>query len=134
MWQTVKKLFDYLYLRRCGVSTRYGYVTLRGLPRHPVIHSRCGNIWRNDRMRGPGRSFGKRVGLGVSCSIYDTDFHLWVGANAVLLKGFQVEDTSVVACNAVVTKNAIVGNIISGNPARYIGLVADKQATAEIIC
>lgn len=47
--------------------------------------------------------------------------HVWVGANATILKGSLVPDNSIVATSAVITKKYDETNIIlAGNPARIV--------------
>lgn len=47
--------------------------------------------------------------------------HVWVGANAVLLKGTQIATNSIVGHSAVVTKHFTDSNvIIAGNPAKIV--------------
>ena len=44
--------------------------------------------------------------------------HVWIGRNAVILKGVQIGTGSIVACNAVVTKSVPPFSIVAGNPAK----------------
>lgn len=46
---------------------------------------------------------------------------VWVGQNAVIVKGVQIGDGAVVGAGAVVTKAVEPGEIVGGNPARHIG-------------
>jgi acetyltransferase-like isoleucine patch superfamily enzyme len=43
--------------------------------------------------------------------------NVWIGMNAVILKGVTIGDNSVVAAGAVVTKNVPANMIVAGNPA-----------------
>jgi acetyltransferase-like isoleucine patch superfamily enzyme len=92
--------------------------------------------------------------LGANSMIYTTDFHplhaddrrervpgatetgpvvlednVWVGANAVILKGITIGKGSVIAIGSIVTKDVPQGVIAGGNPARVIRPVsADRYA------
>jgi len=86
---------------------------------------------------------GDNVGVGANATIIDTDFHsigmglerddqrpkskpikiedgVWIGMNAVILKGVTLHRGAVVGANAVVTKDVPAGAIAVGNPARII--------------
>ena len=43
--------------------------------------------------------------------------NVWIGMNAVILKGVIIGDNSVVAAGAVVTKSIAPNTIVAGNPA-----------------
>ena len=43
--------------------------------------------------------------------------NVWIGMNAVILKGVTIGENSVVAAGAVVTKNIPANTIVAGNPA-----------------
>jgi acetyltransferase-like isoleucine patch superfamily enzyme len=45
--------------------------------------------------------------------------NVWIGMNAIILKGVTIGDDSIVAAGAVVTKDVPPGTIVAGNPARY---------------
>lgn len=95
-----------------------------------------------------GIRLGKRVNLGVNVRIYDHDFHsldpqhrtdrrtdqahvksaavvlgddVFVGANAMILKGVRIGDRSVVAAGSIVTGGDYPGDsLIAGNPAKVV--------------
>ncbi len=43
--------------------------------------------------------------------------NVWIGMNAVILKGVTIGDNSVVAAGSVVTKNIEPNTVVAGNPA-----------------
>lgn len=47
--------------------------------------------------------------------------HVWIGANAIILKGVTLGEGSVVCAGAVVTKNVEPYTIVGGVPAKVIG-------------
>ncbi len=88
-------------------------------------------------------TIGNNVSMGANSTIVDTDFHassaadrknnrvaeskavhieddVWIGMNAVILKGVKVSRGAVIGANAVVTKNVPEGARAVGNPARII--------------
>lgn len=46
--------------------------------------------------------------------------HVWIGTNAVILAGVCIEDHSVIAAGAVVTKDVEFNSIVGGVPAKFI--------------
>ena len=85
---------------------------------------------------------GKEVVIGDGtliawdCCIMDRDYHsigteeimkpvhigkhVWIGCNAIILKGVTIGDGAVVAAGAVVTKDIPANALVGGNPARVI--------------
>ena len=57
---------------------------------------------------------------GVAAPVVLRD-HVWIGANAVILKGVEIGRGAVVAAGAVVTKNIPPNEIWGGVPAKKIG-------------
>jgi len=45
---------------------------------------------------------------------------VWIGSNAVILKGVTVGDRAIVGANAIVTKDVPSDTIVAGNPAKII--------------
>lgn len=60
--------------------------------------------------------------LGKKVLLIDADIedNVWIGENAVILKGVQIGRGSIIACNAVVTKDVPPYTIAAGNPARIV--------------
>jgi acetyltransferase-like isoleucine patch superfamily enzyme len=46
--------------------------------------------------------------------------NVWIGMNAVILKGVTIGDNSIVAAGAVVTKSVPANTIVAGNPAAVV--------------
>lgn len=88
---------------------------------------------------------GHDVWVGANVTIYDTDFHsidpyerlhmsdinaksaevviedgVWIGSNAMILKGVHIGKGAVIAAGAVVTKDVPEFTIYGGNPATFI--------------
>lgn len=85
---------------------------------------------------------GKSVHIGEECSIswdvviMDRDYHeingeekkdsvvignnVWIGCNAIILKGVTIGDGAIVGAGAVVTKNVPKKACVAGNPAKVI--------------
>ena len=89
---------------------------------------------------------GNNVILGVGCQVRDTDNHslnpqdrlngrdwenkmtapiiindnVFIGANALILKGVKIGNDSIVGAGSVVTKNIPANEIWAGNPAKFI--------------
>lgn len=93
---------------------------------------------------------GDRVYLGSNTTIMDTDFHalspraraqgeqgesrpvrieddVFVGTQALILKGVTVGRGAVVGAGAVVTRDVPPFSIVAGNPARVVGNVRDDR-------
>ena len=97
---------------------------------------------------------GDYVNLGTGACIYDTDFHpidflerrknpgfdldkiphapvkigndVWIGANALILKGVTLGDRVIVAAGSIVTKSFPADCIIGGNPAKIIKMLTSE--------
>lgn len=86
-------------------------------------------------------SLGKNVNIAYNALIQDSDYHtmsdeqdnekpqtlpivieddVWIGANAIILKGVTLGKGCVVAAGAVVTKSVQAHCLVGGNPARII--------------
>ena len=53
---------------------------------------------------------------------------VFVGINAMILKGVSVGHAAVVGAGAVVTKDVPDGTIVGGNPARIIGYLGGQRS------
>jgi len=56
---------------------------------------------------------------------------VFVGAGAIVMPGVFVEDDAIIGAGSVVTKDVAAGTIVAGNPARVIGLIADRTTRAQ---
>ena len=86
-------------------------------------------------------TIGNNVSIAYGVLIQDSDYHttfdeagnpkpetlpikiednVWVGANALILKGVTIGKGSIVAAGAVVTKDVASHTLVAGNPARVI--------------
>ena len=59
----------------------------------------------------PGYTIAKPVTIGN---------HVWIGQGAAIMKGVNIADNSIVAANAVVTKDVMSMTAVGGNPAKVI--------------
>jgi acetyltransferase-like isoleucine patch superfamily enzyme len=90
--------------------------------------------------------------LGANCLVTDSDLHtlgadrryatadaeadsvrigsnVFVGANAIILKGVTIGDDAVVGAGAVVTADVGPGSIVAGVPARVVGHVSGSHGS-----
>jgi acetyltransferase-like isoleucine patch superfamily enzyme len=99
-------------------------------------------------------TIGDRCLLGANCTIYTSDFHaiepalrrggppaaapvklendVWIGANALILKGVTIGEGSIVAAGSVVTKDVPAGVIVGGNPARVLKSIPVQNERREL--
>jgi len=68
------------------------------------------------------------------CSGYDKDNletvlgnDVWVGANAVIMKGVKIGDGAIIGASAVVTKDVEPYSVVAGNPAQVIKYRYSKE-------
>jgi acetyltransferase-like isoleucine patch superfamily enzyme len=47
--------------------------------------------------------------------------HVWIGLNAIILRGVTIGNDAIVAAGAVVTQDVDANTIVAGNPAKLIG-------------
>ena len=46
--------------------------------------------------------------------------HVWIGANAIILKGVTIEDGAIIGAGTIVTKDVPANAIVVGNPAKIV--------------
>jgi acetyltransferase-like isoleucine patch superfamily enzyme len=79
----------------------------------------------DDPERGPRDTFRKGP------AVIGND--VWIGANAVILRGVTVHDGAVVAAGAVVTRDVEPYTVVGGVPARQISRRFDEATAAELL-
>ena len=70
------------------------------------------------------RGKGHKIDVPVSRPVAIGD-HVFVGANAMILKGVTIGEKAVIGAGSVVTKNVPAGEIWGGNPAKKIGTLPE---------
>ena len=129
--------------RSPGFLSEYAYVEAGSAD--SVVRIGDGSFFNNGvalRSEGPGIDIGPRALIGNGVHVYDSDFHaidparrwgglgavahveigpnVWLGSNAMVLKGVTIGADTVVGAGAVVTRPLPAGVIAGGNPARVI--------------
>ncbi|HVG20862.1 MAG TPA: acyltransferase [Blastocatellia bacterium] len=91
-------------------------------------------------------SIGRQCAISWNCTIIDNDMHeivdvgergggqrdhavkigdhVWIGAQAVVLKGVTIGENSVVAAGAIVTKDVPAYSLVAGAPAKVVRAIA----------
>ena len=70
---------------------------------------------------------GKKDWTHVKVSPVKIGEKVWIGVNALILKGVTIGEGAVVGAGAVVTKNVPAWTIVGGNPARIIREIAEDE-------
>lgn len=115
--------------RKCSVSTLSGSATIR-------IGNKCGF---SGTVIGSESSItiGNNVRCGANTLITDSDWHsddprsgiprpvnikdnVWLGVNAIVLKGVTIGENSVIGAGSIVTKDIPANVIAAGNPCKVI--------------
>jgi acetyltransferase-like isoleucine patch superfamily enzyme len=98
-----------------------------------------GYINRNCKIRCLSEiSIGQDVAISENVSIWDSDMHevikkdnrvtkpikignhVWIGTNAIILKGVTIGDNAIVAAGSIVNKDVPANSLVAGNPAKII--------------
>lgn len=80
---------------------------------HPVDPTERARQWRRIR-------YGERLPFTVGEAPVTIGQRVWIGMNAVILKGVTIGDGAVVAAGAVVTRDVPPLTVVGGNPARVL--------------
>ena len=65
-----------------------------------------------------GLHTGERT--GIARDVIKIEEHVWVGSNAILMKGVSIGQGSIVAAGSIVTSDVPANTIVAGNPARVV--------------
>lgn len=67
----------------------------------------------------------------LDCSDYDKEVcignNVWLGMNAIILKGVNIGDNSIVAAGSVVVRDVPAGVVVAGNPAKVVKQLDDGK-------
>ena len=125
---------------KIGAETWVGYFTLLdgsgglSIGRHCCVSSGA-QIYTHDTVRWTMENLPKdhinyshadRAPVKIGDNVY-------IGANAIVLKGVTIGDQSVVGAGAVVTRSLSARSVAAGVPARKIGHVGFRNGRAKII-
>lgn len=97
--------------RGTGISNNVTIINNNNHPVNPLDR----RIMRNAPIGSLYRSWIYSVSKPIVIGSY-----VWIGQNARILKGVTIGDNSIVAANAVVTKDVPPNCIVAGNPARVV--------------
>jgi acetyltransferase-like isoleucine patch superfamily enzyme len=70
---------------------------------------------------------GEKTWIDVKISPTVIEDDVWIGANAIILKGVTVGRGAIVAAGSVVTKNVPEMTLCAGNPARLVRELNDRK-------
>ena len=68
---------------------------------------------------------GRKDWSKVPCAPVVIGNRVWIGCNALVLKGVRIGDGAVVAAGTVVTRDVPANSLVGGNPARVIRELAN---------
>jgi carbonic anhydrase/acetyltransferase-like protein (isoleucine patch superfamily) len=71
-------------------------------------------------------------GLGVVVAPVRIGSRCFIGAGACIMPGVSVGDGSIVAANAVVTRDVSPGTVVAGNPARPVGDIESWKRRVQV--
>ena len=88
----------------------YKYVTT-----HPILFN---PFWRKQMNILEKDNYIKKIGKQDSITNIGND--VWIGLNAIIMRGITIGDGAVIGAGAVVTKDVEPYSIVVGNPAKHI--------------
>ena len=62
-----------------------------------------------------------------SKSVLAKNSKVWIGFNAIILKGVTIGEGAVVGAGSVVTKDVLPWTVVAGNPARLIREISENE-------
>ena len=118
---------DYTYLNRCSVFSgnigrfcSIGYGSIIGPSDHPLNIATTHPILYDSKYIKYNKELNNRQLAFKQSEPPCIEDNVWIGANAIILRGTNIGEGSVIAAGAIVTKDVEPYTIVAGVPARKI--------------